>query len=67
VVQLLNVKMRPQFTTNSFSLVGTNVTGSNANSVRVVSADMDGDGRPDLVVGNYNLTNVVIFQNVSQY
>jgi hypothetical protein len=38
-----------------------------ADSIRIIGADIDNDGRPDLVVGDFNGTNVFLFRNVSQY
>jgi hypothetical protein len=56
------------FGQRSFGSGTTNSTGGGTvNSIRVVAADIDGDGRPDLAIRNFSGTNVVIFQNVSHY
>jgi hypothetical protein len=49
-------------TTNSFARLDL-AAGSGANSVAVV--DMNGDGKPDIAVANYNDYTISIFQNNS--
>jgi hypothetical protein len=43
---------------------GSSVT---ADSIRLIVGDIDGDGRPDLIVGDFNGMDVLLFQNISQY
>ena len=50
---------------NSFALVSGNslVTGNNPNCI--IASDIDGDGRPDLVVSNFGSNSVSVFRNNS--
>ena len=50
-------------TTDSFAARVDFTTGSGPNSVAI--ADLDGDGKPDLVVANQNSDNVSVFQNTA--
>jgi hypothetical protein len=49
-----------------FGTVVNFVTGNSSSSYRHAVADMDGDGKPDLVVPNVNDATVVVMRNDSQ-
>jgi len=51
----------------SFVLSKSYPTGSDSTPTALLSGDVDGDGRPDLVVGNTGTTNMIIYQNTSRY
>jgi hypothetical protein len=57
------------FSSSSFTASSAYSAGSSsvADSIRLIAGDIDGDGRPDLIVGDFNGMDVVLFQNISQY
>ncbi len=57
-----NVATPGSLTTNSFSPPVPFATGNDPRRVHV--ADLDGDGKPDLIVANYGSSTISILQNV---
>jgi hypothetical protein len=58
-----NISNSGSLTTGSFAAPVDFTTGSNPISVAI--GDLDGDGKPDLAVTNYNSSTVSIFRNIS--
>jgi hypothetical protein len=60
---LRNTAVSGSITTGSFASKVDFTTGGGPESVAI--GDLDGDGKPDLVVPNYNSTTVSVFRNTS--
>ena len=58
-----NTSISGSITTNSFAAKVDFATGTNPSSVAI--GDIDGDGKPDLVVSNYGNNTVSVFRNTS--
>ena len=61
-----NVSTNGTLASSSFaSPVVLSVTGAGSSVFGLALADLDGDGRLDILVGDYNLNEISIFQNLS--
>ena len=64
VMVLKNLSTPGPITTNSFAAPVTFSTGSDPRGLAV--RDLDGDGKPELVVGNWGENTVYVFRNIGQ-
>jgi FG-GAP-like repeat/Secretion system C-terminal sorting domain/FG-GAP repeat len=63
---LLSIDAKAQFTASTFAAKIDFTTGSGtSNPQGVISTDLDGDGKPDIVIGNSSNTSISVFRNTS--
>ena len=62
----MSIDTKAQFTASTFAAKIDFTTGSGtSNPQGVISTDLDGDGKPDIVIGNSSNTSISVFRNTS--